>query len=56
VAVGERFVVAIQHATAHREGKRLDITGCQSMSIEDGKIRSVRGHYSDQQALEDFWS
>jgi uncharacterized protein len=56
VAVGERFVVAVQRATAHREGKRLDITACQLMSIKDGKILSVRGHYSDQQALDDFWS
>jgi ketosteroid isomerase-like protein len=56
VAVGERFVVAVQRATAHRERKRLDVTACQLMSIEDGKIVSVRGHYSDQQALDDFWS
>jgi ketosteroid isomerase-like protein len=56
VAVGERFVVAVQHATAHRDGKHLDITGCQLMRIEGGKILSARGHYSDQQALDDFWS
>jgi ketosteroid isomerase-like protein len=56
VAVGERFVVAVQHATAHREDKRLDVTACQLMSIKDGKIVSVHGHYSDQQALDDFWS
>jgi hypothetical protein len=56
VAVGERFVVAVQRATAHRKRKRLNVTACQLMSIEDGKIVSVRGHYSDQQALDDFWS
>jgi len=43
VAEGERFVVAVQHATAHRQGKRLDVTACQLVSIEDGKILSVRG-------------
>jgi ketosteroid isomerase-like protein len=56
VAVGADHVVAVQHATADHSGRRLDITGCQLMTIEDGKIRSVRGHYSDQYALDEFWS
>jgi ketosteroid isomerase-like protein len=55
-AVGEEYVVAVQHATAEHRGKRLDITGCQLMRVEGGKIVSVRGHYSDQYALDDFWS
>jgi uncharacterized protein (TIGR02246 family) len=56
VAVGERHVVAVQHATAERDGKRLDITACQLMRIENGKIALVWSHYSDQQALDGFWS
>jgi ketosteroid isomerase-like protein len=56
VAVGADHVVAVQHATAEHAGKRLDITGCQSMTVEDGRITSVRGHYSDQYALDEFWS
>lgn len=56
VAVGEEYVVAIQHATAAHAGKVLDLTGCQLIRIEDGKIAEVRGHYSDQYALDDFWS
>lgn len=56
VAVGDEHVVAVQHATAQHGGKRLDITGCQLMSVEDGKIVEVRSHYSDQYALDDFWS
>ena len=55
VAVGEEHVVAVQHATAERNGKRLDITACQLLRIEDGRIVEVRGHYSDQYALDDFW-
>jgi uncharacterized protein len=55
IAVGEQYVVAIQHATASHNGKSLDITGCQLMRIEDGKIVEVRGHYSDQEALDTFW-
>ncbi len=56
VAIGEQHVVAVQHATAQHRGKRLDITGCQLMTVENDKITSVRGHYSDQYALDDFWS
>jgi len=56
VAVGERFVVAVQHATASLEGRHLDVTGCQLMEITDGRISRVRGHYSDQEALDAFWT
>jgi uncharacterized protein (TIGR02246 family) len=56
VAVGEDYVVAVQHATAQRDGMRLDVTGCQLMRIRDGRIAEVRGHYSDQEALDAFWS
>jgi ketosteroid isomerase-like protein len=55
VAVGEKYVVAVQHASAERNGKRLDITACQLMTIRSGRIVEVRGHYSDQSALDDFW-
>lgn len=55
VAVGERYVVAVQHATAELAGRSLDITGCQLMEIRDGRITRVRGHYSDQGALDRFW-
>lgn len=55
VAVGERFVVAVQHATGDFEGRVLDITGCQLMRVEGGLIREARGHYSDQGALDAFW-
>ena len=55
VAVGAEHVVAVQHASAERNGKRLDITACQLMTVRDGRIVEVRGHYSDQYALDDFW-
>ncbi len=56
VAEGERYVVAVQRATAEHGGQTLDVTGCQLMTIEDGRITAVRGHYSDQAALDAFWS
>jgi uncharacterized protein len=55
VAVSERFVIAVQHATASHRGKSLDITACQLMTVREGLIDEVRGHYSDQEALDDFW-
>jgi ketosteroid isomerase-like protein len=56
VAVGADHVVAVQHATAEHGGKRLDVTGSQLMTVQGGRITSVRGHYSDQCALDEFWS
>jgi ketosteroid isomerase-like protein len=56
IAVGDEHLVAVQHATAEHRGKRLDVTGCQLMRVEDGKIVEIRGHYSDQYALDAFWS
>lgn len=55
VAVGDRYVVAVQHATAEMAGRSLDITGCQLMEISAGRITRVRGHYSAQGALDRFW-
>jgi uncharacterized protein len=55
VAVGEEHVVAVQHATGDFEGRVLDVTGCQLMTLADGLIATVRGHYSDQEQLDAFW-
>jgi ketosteroid isomerase-like protein len=55
VAIGERFIVAVQHATAAHRGKVLDISACQLITVRDGLISEVRGHYSDQVALDAFW-
>ena len=55
VCVGDQYVVAVQHATAEHEGRTLDVTGCQLMRVQDGQIIEVRGHYSDERALDDFW-
>lgn len=55
VAVGRDHIVAIQHATADHGGRRLDVTGCQLMTLAEGRVVQVRGHYSDQEALDAFW-
>lgn len=55
VAVGDRYVVAVQHATGSVDGRVLDVTGCQLMTVVDGLITTVQGHYSDQEQLDAFW-
>jgi ketosteroid isomerase-like protein len=55
LAVGDRYIVAIVHATAERADHRLDQTVCQLMRVRKGKIVEVRGHYADEAALNAFW-
>jgi ketosteroid isomerase-like protein len=55
VCGGDTYVIAVQHATAQHRGRHLDVTACQLMRVEGGHIVEVRGHYSDQAALDAFW-
>ena len=55
VAVGAEYIVEFGTGTAEHAGRRLDVTVCQLMRIRGGKILEVRGHYSDQAALDAFW-
>jgi len=55
IAVGQEFIVAVQHVTASYQGRRLDVTSCQLIRLEQGRIAEVRGHYSDQEAMDAFW-
>ena len=52
---GARYIVAVVRATADHAGRRLDQTVCQLMRVEEAKIVEVRGHYSDEAALNAFW-
>jgi uncharacterized protein len=55
LAVGSEYIVAVVRATADGAGHRLDQTVCQLMRVQEGKIVEVRGHYSDEAALNGFW-
>jgi uncharacterized protein len=55
LAVGAEYIVAVVHATGDHAECRLDLTVCQLMRVEGGKIVEVRGHYSDEAALDAFW-
>jgi ketosteroid isomerase-like protein len=55
LAVGEHYIVAVQHGSAQHEGRNFDVTACQLMKVEAGQILEVWGHYSDQYGLDSFW-
>jgi ketosteroid isomerase-like protein len=55
LAVGESYLVAVAHATAERDGRRLDQTVCQLVRVRDGQIAEVRGQDADEAALDTFW-
>ena len=55
VAVGEQYIVAVGKGIAEHAGRRLDVTVCQLIRVEDERMIEVRGHYSDQAALDAFW-
>jgi ketosteroid isomerase-like protein len=55
LAVGAEYIVAVGKGIAEYEGRRLDVSVCQLMRVQDGKIVEVRGHYSDPAQLEAFF-
>jgi len=57
VAVGERYIVAIQRTTGDFKGRTLDVTSCQLVRMENGLIREVSGLYSADSlaTVEAFW-
>jgi uncharacterized protein len=55
IAVGERYIVAIVHATAQRGDQRLDQSLSRLLSLIDGKIAEIRDHDSNVAQLDAFW-
>jgi len=55
LAVGAKYIVVVGKGLAQHAGRRLDVTVCQLMRVQEGKIVEVRGHYSDQAALDAFF-
>jgi ketosteroid isomerase-like protein len=53
---GDReYIVAVGKGIAEHAGRWLDVTVCQLMRVQDGRIVEVRGHHSDHAALDAFW-
>ncbi|HXX72098.1 MAG TPA: nuclear transport factor 2 family protein [Candidatus Acidoferrales bacterium] len=56
VLANDQYAVALQHTTARRGSKGLDVTACQVVRIRDGRILEMQGYYSDQYGIDDFFS
>jgi len=55
LAVGAEYIVAVGKGIAEHDGRRLEVSVCQLMRVQDGMIVEVRGHYSDPTQLEAFF-
>jgi uncharacterized protein len=49
-------VVGIQHSTADRDGKHLDVRDSIVFQLRDGRIIDGREHFEDLYAWDEFWS
>ena len=49
-------VVGIQHSTAERNGKHLDVGDCIVFKLKDGRVTDGREHFHDLYAWDEFWS
>ena len=49
-------VVGIQHSTADRDGKHLDVRDSIVFQLKDGRITDGREHFEDLYAWDEFWS
>ena len=49
-------VVGIQHSSAERDGKHLDVGNCIVFQLKDGRITDGREHFHDLYAWDEFWS
>jgi hypothetical protein len=55
LADGDR-VVGIQHNSAERDGKQLDVEVCIVFQLENGRITEGAEHVRDLYAWDEFWS
>jgi ketosteroid isomerase-like protein len=52
----DEHIVALLHATADREGKRLDQDYAIVFQLRDGKVHTAWEVWRDQPAVDEFWS
>ena len=55
-ADGDDHVVGLQHSTADRDGKHLDVRDSIVFELKDGRITDGREHFHDLYAWDEFWS
>jgi ketosteroid isomerase-like protein len=52
----EGRVVGVQHSTADKDGKHLDVHNCIVFTLEDGRVIDGQEHFEDLYAWDEFWS
>jgi ketosteroid isomerase-like protein len=55
ILASDRHVVSLEHLTAEREGKLLDVELALVVRVGDGRIVEARDYFSDQNAWDEFW-
>jgi ketosteroid isomerase-like protein len=56
VLANDEHIVAFLHASADREGKRLDQDYAIVFAMRDSKIRAAWEVWKDQLSVDEFWS
>ena len=56
IASSDAHVVSLEHLTAKRAGKSLDVELALVVRVQDGQIVEARDYFSDQKAWDEFWS
>ena len=56
VLANDEHIVALLHATADREGKRLDQDYAIIFQMRDGAVQAAWEVWTDQASLDEFWA
>jgi uncharacterized protein len=56
VLANEEHIVALLHARAYREGKRLDQSYVIVFHMREGKVHAAWEVWKDQPSVDEFWS
>ena len=56
ITASEQHVVSLEHLTAERDGKTLDLELALVVRVRDGQIAEARDFFSDANAWDEFWT
>jgi ketosteroid isomerase-like protein len=56
VVANDEHIIALMHATAEREGKKLDMDYALIFHVKAGRLTEGWDLWTDQAAVDEFWS
>jgi hypothetical protein len=56
ILANDEHILALMHATAERDGKKLDMNYVLIFHVKDGKLTEGWDLWTDQAAVDEFWS